>query len=232
LECAWGERDYAELSTVHPCDAGAAETPATNSPACLGALAAALAAIECQKLISGQSAAALIGRQVLIEAGTQKQFVTSFRRNPDCRFDHATWKISPLRQVPQELTIGALIRPVQSAEAPASLAFGGQPIVKRLDCPGCGCTRQTFRMQSRLRRNDRFCDRCGRQMLSAGFHMKTRLARADLGPGDAARSLASLGLRPGDVISVSKGTDEKFFELGTGAVPRSQTVKSKQRRNP
>jgi hypothetical protein len=50
-------------------------------------------------------------------------------------------------------------------------------------------------------------------MLSAGFHMKTRLSSADLGPGDADRSLASIGLRVGDVISLSDRTDERFFEL-------------------
>src|ERR1019366_9230837 len=27
LECAWGERDYAELPTIHPCDAGVSKIP-------------------------------------------------------------------------------------------------------------------------------------------------------------------------------------------------------------
>ena len=230
LECAWGERDYAELSTVHPCDAGAAKTPASNSSACLGALAAALAAIECQKLLTGGSAAALIGRQVLIEAATHRHFVTAYRRNPNCRRSHATWKISALRQTPQELSLGALLKPGPHAKAPAALAFGGQPLVKQLDCPGCGFSRRLFRLQSRLRRSERFCDRCGREMLSAGFYMKTRLSRADLGPGDAARSLASLGLRSGDVISLSNGADERFFELGAEPDPRPRAAKSMQRR--
>ena len=232
LECAWGERDYAELSTVHPCDAGGANSPATNSPACLGALAAALAAIECQKLITGQSAAALIGRQVLIEAATHRQFVTTYRRNPTCRLSHATWKISTLRQTPQELSLGALLKLAPRSKAPAALAFGGQPLVKRLDCPRCGFTRRLFRLQSRLRRGDRFCDRCGREMLSAGFYMKTRLSRADLGPGDAGRSLASLGLRAGDVVSLRNGADERFFELGAGPVPRSRTARPMDRSKP
>jgi adenylyltransferase/sulfurtransferase len=213
LECAWSDRDYADLATLHPCDAGGPKTPATNAPASLGALAAALQAIECQKLLAGQSAAALIGRQVVIEAATYRQLVTSFRRNPNCRFDHAIWPITPLRQSPMELTIGEALRLAQGASAAGALAFGGQPLVKRLDCPGCGFTRRTFRLQRRLQHNDRFCDRCGREMLSAGFHMKTRLSSADLGPGDADRSLASIGLRPGDVISLSNGTDERFFEL-------------------
>jgi adenylyltransferase/sulfurtransferase len=213
LECAWSERDYAELSTVHPCDTRVSNTPATNSPACLGALAAALQAIECQKLLGGQTAEVLIGRQVLIEAATHRQFVTAFRRNPNCRFDHATWKISSLRQAPQKLSIGAILKQAPRSNGLAALAFGGQPLVKRLDCPGCGFTRRIFRLQRRIRSSDRFCDRCGREMLSAGFYMKTRLSNADLGPGDAGRSLASLGLRAGDVISLSNGADEEFFEF-------------------
>lgn len=232
LECAWGERDYAELATVHPCDAGVAKTPATNSPACLGALAASLAAIECQKLIAGQAAAVLIGRQVVIEAATHRQFVTSFRYNSTtCRFNHAIWKISSLRRTPQEFSIGAFLKLAHQSNGSASLAFGGQPLVKRLRCPGCGFRRQVFRLQSRLRRADRSCERCGREMLSAGFHMKTRLSRADLGPGDADRSLASLGLRAGDVISLSSEADERFFELGAVPLPRSRAAKSIHRRN-
>ncbi len=231
LECQWSDRDYAEQAVLHPCDPGVAKTPPSNSPACLGALAAALSAIECQKLLAGQAATALIGRQVLIEAATHKQFVTAFRRNPNCRFDHATWKISALRQSPQELSIGATLKLAQKSNASAALAFGGTPIVKRLDCPGCGFVRRVFRLQSRLRKAEQFCDRCGREMLSAGFHMKTRLARADLGPDDAGRSLASLGLRAGDVISLCDGAGEKFFELGASATPHSQPAMPAQKRN-
>jgi hypothetical protein len=68
-------------------------------------------------------------------------------------------------------------------------------------------------------------------MLSAGFHMKTQLSRADLGPGDAYRSLASLGLRAGDVISLSNGNAARFFELGARPVARARTAKPTHRRN-
>jgi hypothetical protein len=104
-------------------------------------------------------------------------------------------------------------------------------LVKRLDCPGCSFTRRVFQLQGRLRRGDRFCARCGREMLSAGFHMKARLSNADLGPGDADRSLASLGLRAGDVISLGNGTDEKYFELRGGPASRPQPAKSTHRRS-
>jgi adenylyltransferase/sulfurtransferase len=228
LECAWSDRDYAELAVVHPCDDGVTRTPATNAPACLGALAAALQALECQSLLVGKSA--LIGRQVLIEAATHRHFLTAYRLNPNCLFDHKTWEISALRRTPQELSIGAVLELAPPSKIPAALAFGGRMLVKRLDCPKCGFARRVFQLQGRLRRGDRFCARCGREMLSAGFHMKARLSNADLGPGDADRSLASLGLRAGDVISLGNGTDEQYFELGAEPVPRPQPAKSIHRR--
>ena len=230
LECAWSQRDYAELAVVHPCDGDVPKAPATNSPACLGALAAALQALECQNLLAGKSA--LIGRQVLIEAATHRHFLTAYRLNPKCLFDHKTWKISALRRTPQELSIGEVLELVPPSKAPATLAFAGRMLVKRLDCPKCGFARRVFQLQGRLRRGDRFCAHCGREMLSAGFHMKARLSNADLGPGDADRSLASLGLRAGDVISLGNGTDEKYIELRTGPVPRARTAASNPRRNP
>jgi molybdopterin/thiamine biosynthesis adenylyltransferase len=225
LECAWGERDYAELSARHPCDAGIVSTTApTNAPACLGALVAALQTIECQKLLSGTCAVSLIGRQVLIDTATHQNFVTSFRRNPKCRFDHTTWTISPLRRTPQELTLGMTLELAGRSRAPAALAFGGTPLVKRLTCPGCGCASRVFRLQSRLRKEEQFCVRCGREMLAAGFHTKSRITRANLGPGEANRTLASLGLRAGDVIGLSTGPVEKFFELGAGTTQEARTT--------
>ena len=231
LECAWGERDYAELPARHPCDAETVSpTAPTNAPACLGALAAALQAIECQKLLSGERAASLIGRQVLIDAAAHQHFVTSFRRNPKCRFDHRAWHITPLRRTPQELALGATLALTGRSEARAALAFGGVPLVKRLDCPGCGRSRRVFRLQSRLRKEELSCDHCGREMLAAGFHTKSRITRADLDPGEANRTLASLGLRAGDVISLRDGAHEKFFELGAGSPLRRRTAKPIHRR--
>jgi transposase-like protein len=190
-----------------------------------------LQGIECEKLLSGKDADSLIGRQVLINAATHQLIVTSFRRNPECRFDHATWDISRLGRTPQELTLGTMLESAGRSQAIAAIAFGGSTLVKRLDCPRCGFSRRVFRLQSRLREQDQVCDRCGRPMLAAGFYSKSRLARADLGPGEAARTLASLGLRAGDVISLRTGADEKFFELGAGISASRQSSKLKHRRH-
>jgi len=214
LECAWSHRDYADLPIVHPCNGGAGpKNPSTNAPAFLGALCAALAAIECQKLISGRPVTALIGRQVIIEATTHRAMVTSFGRNPKCLFDHRIWKISRAHRNFLTRPIGSFLKRTTADNARTELAFGGHLIVKRLDCPSCGFARSAFRLQHRLRGPERSCDRCGAEMLAAGFYMKSRLSRADLGPGEAERPLASLGLIPGDIISLRDGENEKFLQL-------------------
>jgi len=226
LECAWGERDYADLATLHPCSPGIPKTPSTNAPASLGALTAGLQEIECRKLLAGQTADALIGRQVVMEMRTHKYFVTSFKRNLKCRFDHVTWTISPLKRDLRKIRLGKALELAGGPQGGEALAFGGQPLVKRLDCPGCGNSRRVFRLQRRLQRKDLICERCEREMLSAGFHMKTRISHADLGPGDASRSLASLGLKIGDVISAGPRDQQNFFELHSAPKSRAKAKKS------
>jgi len=217
-ECAWDERDYAALTVRHACDAADPKTPPTNAPACLGALAAALQALEADKLLNG-SAHVIAGQQVLIEVATNHHYVTCLRRNPDCRFDHTTWAITPLRESPRDLTIGDAfgLGHFPKDNPGAALGFGGRALVQRLDCPGCGFTRRVFKLQERLKVHERFCPKCDRELLAAGFHVSTRLIRPQLAPGAAARSLASLGLLAGDVISVGDGATERFFELGAEA---------------
>jgi molybdopterin/thiamine biosynthesis adenylyltransferase len=213
LECFWDERDYAQLATRHPCQPDEPKAPPTNAPACLGSLAAALQAIECQKLLAGQFTTAAIGHEVLIEAATHKYFVTALRRNPNCRFDHRIWKISTLQADPSDLSLGAALR-LGKHNGSASLTFGGRAIVERIDCPGCGFTRKVFQLNGRIRLADRFCGRCNRQLLAAGFNMRACVSAGALSARDAARSLASVGLRGGDIFSVSNGRREQHYQLG------------------
>ena len=81
LECAWDWRDYAALPQTYPCESSDAG-PATAAPSSLGALAAALQAIECQKLLTGRRAEAAVGAQVLIDARTHA--LSSVRKTDFC----------------------------------------------------------------------------------------------------------------------------------------------------
>ncbi len=105
FECALEERDYATLEQAYPCT-GQATPPATNAPSGLGALAASLQALECQKLLAGEHAQLAIGRQVTISALAHRLFVTRFGVNAACRFDHDVWSIERLDRSPERLTVG------------------------------------------------------------------------------------------------------------------------------
>ena len=110
-------------------------------------LAATLQAIECEKVLGGDFGSA--GKQVLINAATYQQFVTRFRRNPNCRFSHETWSISPLPASPAKLAVAAVLQPAGRGEA--SLGFAGMSLARQLACPGCGFTKHVFRLEARLR---------------------------------------------------------------------------------
>ena len=213
LECYWDDRDYAQLATRHPCQPDQPKAPRTNAPACLGSLAAALQAMECQKLLAGQFDRAAFGHELLIETATHKCFVTSLRRNPKCRFDHGIWSIATLRAGPRDLSLSEALH-LGGAKATTQLAFGGKAIVEQLTCPGCGHTRKVFRLTGRLRPTARSCKRCHRPLLASGFAMRTEVTARTLTARVAARSLASIGLRAGDVFSVGDGRREQHFELG------------------
>lgn len=212
LECLWDEQDYQQLNTRHPCQVEHPRTPATGAPACLGSLAAALQTIACQNFLSGRLDGAASGKELLMEVGTHKNYVTALRRNPHCRFDHRTWNITPVTADPSQLSLGQALQ-LRPGNGPARLGFGGKALVDQLACPGCGLTRKVFRLTDRLRPTERACERCHRPLLPTGFHLHTHLAARALNPRDTSRSLASLGFRPGDVFSVSVGGREKHYEL-------------------
>lgn len=217
LECAWDEQDYATLQQAYPCQGFAEQTFQTNAPSSLGALAASLQAIECEKVLSGRLAEAAVGQQVLINAAHHKHYVTAYRRNPVCRFGgHETWSIERLKRRPQDLTIRQALElggSIASSNVQVGLRVEGDPFVRRLSCAGCGQSRRLLRLQSRLRAADRTCVSCGRAMIAAGFDVSERLEASALTDRLLNRSLHSLGFRRGDVFGIGKRARETHFEI-------------------
>jgi len=219
LECAWDQRDYAALPVIHPCAVNGHATPPTGAPACLGALAASLQAIECKKILAGDFSSA--GRQILIEAAAHRHFLTGFRFNPQCRCPHKHWDISK-RRVPLDLPLSQALK--LAGRGRANLGFAGMQLARQLACPGCGFARRVVRLDQRLNPREKKCPRCGRELLVSGFHSQARLNSEELDPALAARSLARLGLRAGDFISVNHGGNEIFFELAAARSPHNRRI--------
>jgi molybdopterin/thiamine biosynthesis adenylyltransferase len=217
LECGWDEQDYRMLEQAYPCQGFVEQTFSTNAPSSLGALAASLQAIECAKVLSGRLEQAAVGQQVLIGAADHKHYVTNYRRNPACRFyGHETWSIEKLRGGARELSVRQAIelgKSIVLARGSRGLRVEGTPFVRRLTCAGCGQTRKLLRLQNRLRATDERCALCGQRMVASGRDLSERLETASLTEKVLARSLHSLGFRPGDVFSVGSRTAELHFEI-------------------
>ena len=217
MECAWSPVDYQAIEVKYPCPEHRPEAPATNAPSSLGALAAALEAVELEKVLGGQWDEALVGRQVLVSATHHKHWVTSFRRNRDCRFDHRTWRVRRLRQGPEEITPGDVLelgRKVGAGSGPVELYVEGKAFLGRLSCSGCGWTRKLpIRLSGRLRRSEETCRQCGGSLRPVGFDTADWLSLQYLDEKLLTRPLRYLGFRAGDVFALSGPDKEVHFEL-------------------
>jgi adenylyltransferase/sulfurtransferase len=195
LECSWGPRDYDLVEQVRPC-APDEEAPPTNAPSSLGALAAALEAIECEKLLRGEETV-LDGRQVMIDARHHGHFLSSFRRNASCRLgDHAPWRIESV-EVPDDATLGELIASLEPGAS--SLEVFGSRCVRAVVCRGCAQRVAALRFGSR-RAWETPCPSCGGELVASGFDTLDTLDLASLSSSERARPVRDVGIRAGDAI--------------------------------
>jgi molybdopterin-synthase adenylyltransferase len=215
MECAWDDAEYAALEHRFGCDGQLLEPASTNAPSSLGALAAGLQAVECMKLLSGQTDRLAAGNQVLLDANYHKHYVTRLPHNPLCRFDHATWRIERL-DVPLQMSLGDFFLIADGLHATArSVALEASPVVTQLACVQCGRQpRGIFRLSSRLSARDRKCAGCSGNLSPFGFGMLDRLERAELTQTDLRRSLASIGFRVADVLTVHDDVDVHYELAG------------------
>jgi hypothetical protein len=215
FECGLSEEDYRNLPQRRPCGPPAQAEPATDSHTGLGALAAALLALECRKLLA-PGEAPLLGQQLIYSAGNHRLLVNRLRRNPQCRFDHRTFRIAPLEGVTERDSLGqALIRAKELAgvTGAAALSVPGKAFAQALHCPGCARTRSVFCLQGRGSRTARFCASCGgREILPGAFDLRERLD-GQLPPRLWQTPLRRAGLKAGDVLELEHESGVWHYEV-------------------
>src|SRR5438132_738384 len=217
LECAWGDSDYQHIEQIYPCALKSASSAATNASSAIGALAASLQAIECQKLLEGSGEHVAVGRQVLIDVTHHKHYVTSYSRNPSCRFDHEVWKIQKLNglklTLAKALEVGRTTFGVKNPNRP-SLRIGALHFVRRVSCSRCGNTKSLLRLEASLRPAELKCGHCGGEMLASGFDHIAQLNSDTIPEKCLGQTLRGLGLRLYDVLSLSDSQgDKKHYEI-------------------
>lgn len=221
LECAWDAHDYALVEQVYACQDVAAP-PATGASSGLGALAASLQALECDKLLAGDQAHLLAGRDVIIDVRHHRLYVTRFERNASCRMpDHAGWTITPFDGDPSSTTLAqfmAMADALLGSAGGVRMAVAGQQFVMGLTCSGCGASQVRGHLyRGDYRHGGLPCQHCGQALWASGFDLHDEV-RLDALPAAARnRSLTHLGLTGGDVVTLTTPEVEVHLELGGAA---------------
>jgi molybdopterin/thiamine biosynthesis adenylyltransferase len=219
LECAWEQEDYDAVEQRYPCAQQSRMHASTGAPSALGALAAALQAAECERVLQGDESAPLAGREVLLDVRRHTHAVTSYRRNPACRMpDHAGWRIGTLDTSPDLSTVGEVLALGSTLRgATASLAFGiaGQRLVTALRCDGCEAVRPTCQTERLARTSRPCCPLCGGRLGSTGFDLRT-FAPVSSVPAELRQCrLSDIGVRPHDVLTLRTPETDLHLEVST-----------------
>ena len=216
LECGWDERDYELIEQDYPCKGAGGIPYSTRTPGALAALAASLQALEGRKVLAGDWAQALAGREVVIDANNHRHYVSSFKPNARCSFDHRRWNPRTLDCAPQRLTLGQafeLGRVKTDRIAPMRLELENRHFTRRLTCLGCRTSAPVLRLVTTVSAFTGRCDACGAQQVSAGFDLLDGLSSDALTPAQRSFSLWDIGLRSGDIYSIRGPSGSVEFEI-------------------
>ena len=218
MECTLDDEDYASrLGTIHPCSMAGANEGSTNGSPATGALAGALLTVAANNFLNSAGAAEnLFGRQALWDAHHYQYFLSSYRRQPLCRFDHKVWAIGPLAGVDLETPLGELFEAIRLASdipAGSGFALGGQRFTERVMCPGCSHVREGWHLTGRLPLPDRRCPECGKRHLAAPGFSTLPLEPAAVPASVLAMPIGKLGFAWGDVLEVGGAAETKYWEI-------------------
>lgn len=219
LECAWDDRDYTAIEQVYPC-AGQPSGPPTDGPSSLGALAAALQAIECRKLLEGDLARLVTGRQILVDAASHRHYVTVFPRRTSCRmWPHTPLEIARLDSGPDRLTLGALFERARAdGLSPEGLALEieGRRLTTVATCPSPSCGRplNLWRFGRQGAASVHRCPRCGGQVAVRGFDLAERLLAEVVPDRLLGRPVRRFGVRDGELCSLGAANGRRHYVVG------------------
>jgi molybdopterin/thiamine biosynthesis adenylyltransferase len=234
LECRWEDGDYAALEQSYSCDAAATTAAPTGASSALGALAAALQAMECQKHLRGGADDTRLapGDQVVVAAANHQYIRTRHRRNPSCRVrEHDAWNVEPFAVKLRRTTLGTFVRYFEArlgSRDGVTLSVRGHLLATELLCTACGAATPTLRVATRGRDSLPACPRCGESTVAPGFGLTADVRSNGLMSRELGQTLAVVGLRPREIVRLASRTDEVHVELHQNGSPaRARRVRER-----
>ena len=186
--CGWQDEDFKALGDEFSCTGkvnasrGDGATPATNAPSSLGALAASIQAIECQKILAGVGDDEP-GYEILFDAAWHNLYKTRLIANPDCRSPvHGLDPVGEPERVSRETPVGDLFENGDfGGDADVSVAVLNHSFVTELRCTRCDHRRPFLMLEPSLKAGSGSkCRKCGGEMIADSFDLEERLYASDL----------------------------------------------------
>jgi molybdopterin/thiamine biosynthesis adenylyltransferase len=182
------------------------------------AIAAQLVSHEVLKWLLGASSQALRDAELNYSLVAHRLWRSALPpRNLNCRTPHRSWPVADVEDAPDAVTLGDLVARLDArafAANPAAFQVQAEvPWIDAVHCARCGAVRSAARF-ARLGETVGRCP-CGAG-LTADHTALSTVIPADRLAGCLRMTLASLGLGPGDSLSISLGDDGRYFFLAGG----------------
>ena len=233
LECRWSSGDYAALEQHYPCASDTGRAASSGSSSALGALAAALQALECTKQLTGHSSALRGGDQIVIDGTGHVLLRTAHRRNPACLVaQHEPWSIVPLRDGWETLSLTSLYRRARSWVGPSltqpdeppelELRVETQCFTTSWTCEGCGSSHRALGLHGRTPSLGLPCSDCSGTLHPLGIGLLDALKESVLDDHEREMRLGDLGFEKGDILTMGTSDREVHRELTTSSSPEGE----------
>ncbi|RMD81716.1 MAG: hypothetical protein D6815_11080 [Candidatus Dadabacteria bacterium] len=186
-------------------------------PLAVGGLAAALQIYELARFLGDRVEVPGVAVETFVDPLNRSEQRTSYARRTNCRFDHERWEPAPIAL---ESTVQSVLAgPGRTAQA--SLFVDGAVLIERWACTACQTTFNDLRFYGGPFAGIA-CPRCGGLSSPVGASARDELDKSLItdSPDVGELSLASLGLRDGDLFGVrhSKGRSEYLCVARSGVV--------------
>jgi hypothetical protein len=209
-ECSFTQEDYKMLEIHYPCNNNREHLgPGTDSPSFLGALSAAVQAAECEKILAGNFESG--GTRIVISAHPFRCYVSRLMRNKSCYFDHQLWNIERLAVSPESPSVHQVLALQKGSplhETHLSLRFSKPFYLLSASC-ACGSSLSIITVHPDGLSS---CPSCGTPVRDGELRILPAID-SSLPEAVLMQSLASTGLRSGDVFSLRSSEGERHFEV-------------------